>query len=92
MRRSLMIAKTLKVNLTYFKQSGKYYTEGCFHVEHMALYNIWKIVKMKQQKGLLPGIIEGGGKYFTILVNVPSHEHAHPILFTPLEREIGGLL
>ena len=74
----------LKVSLTYFKESGKYYAEGEFNVEaSIALFEVWAQVRTMMDKGELPGLCEGGGKGFSILVNVSGHRHGHPHLIHP---------
>lgn len=76
----------MKVKLTYFKQSGKYYTDGEYDTNKEALYEIWDEVRSKQVAGELPGLIVGCTK-FTILVEVPDHPHAHPHLIPGVFNE-----
>ena len=72
-----------KVELTYFKKSGKYYSEGEFVVYNdCSLIDIWNQVEALQELGSLPGLTEGT-REFIILVNVPGHPHEHPKLFFP---------
>ncbi len=73
--------KELTVKLTYFKQSGKYYCDGEFMVEEgTGLLDVWSHVVGLRNEGRLPGLVEGAGKEFNILVNVPGHPHEHPRL------------
>jgi hypothetical protein len=75
---------TLEVQLTYFKQSGKYYEHGTFIVDAtMSLLDIWNRVHKMRDDGRLPGLVEGAGCEFIILINVPGHEHEHPRLLMP---------
>lgn len=70
----------LKVELTYFKKSGKYYSEGSFFMhESISLWKIWEAVEAMQKVGVRPGLIRGTSEFIT-LINVPGHQHEHPHL------------
>lgn len=72
---------TLTCSLTYFKKNGKYYSDGSFVVaETTQLYEIWELVRAMRKAGALPGLVEGAGPEYTVLVNVPGHRHEHPHL------------
>lgn len=71
----------LKVNLTYFKVSGKYYIGTSYRTEHESLLDIWKEVENMRAEDRLPGLKEGlANEEFTILVDVPEHTDNHPHL------------
>jgi hypothetical protein len=44
----------------------------------MPLHQIWELVRRMRSEGRLEGLVEGAGKEFMILVNVPGHPHEHP--------------
>jgi hypothetical protein len=44
------------VNLTYFKQSGKYYSEGCYVTEKKAWWEIIEEVETMLGEGRCPGL------------------------------------
>ena len=69
----------LKVNLTYFKESGKYYSGGSYQSEHKALYEIWEDVEKMLSQGKRPGLVNGSDG-FHVSIEVPEHEHDHPHL------------
>ena len=75
----------MQVELTYFKATGKYYSEGSFEVDDMDLHLIWDRVVDMREAGELPGLCRGGGKDFIIQVDVPGHRHEHPRLIMPHE-------
>lgn len=78
------IDESLTVKLTYFKQRGKYYSDGEFRVhKSVSLFQIWEDVIKRRDDGGLPGLVEGAGKEFIILVNVPGHDHENPRLIMP---------
>lgn len=78
------VNESLVVKLTYFKQRGKFYEEGEFRVhKSVSLLQVWDDVIERRDSGNLPGLVEGAGKEFIILVNVPGHEHDHPRLIMP---------
>lgn len=80
----------MKVVLTYFKPSGKYYAGGEYETKvestdfgwpmgasGPALYRIWDEVDGMKTAKRLPGLREGHSD-FTVLVDVPDHPHRHP--------------
>ena len=75
----------LTVKLTYFKKTGKYYSEGEFLVcTDTPLQVVWDIVSHKSVAGKLPGLAFSTHAHtFIILVNVPGHKHEHPRLMIP---------
>ena len=73
--------RTIICRLTYFKKRGKYYADGDFQVSsQLQLFEIWEKVAQMRKAGKLPGLVEGAGEEFSILVDVPGHPHAHPHL------------
>ena len=70
------------VKLDYFKDTGKWYTEGEYETPEKSLYEIWDEVREMMDKGKLPGLIEGHSE-FIVLINVPDHPHDHPRLIIP---------
>jgi hypothetical protein len=63
----------MRVELTYFKAGGKYYSEGTFEVPDDAS------MSAKIAMNTLPGLIKGCSE-FIVLINVPEHESDHPRL------------
>lgn len=66
------------VQLTYFREGGKFYSTGEYvsHKEH--IYHIWDEIKAMET---LPDLI--GSWNGPILVSVPGHPHDHPRLIMP---------
>lgn len=69
----------MKVKLTYFKQSGKYYSEGEYDTEKEYLFKVFEEVKKMAEDGCLPGLMSGRSE-FHVLIDVPDHPHNHPHL------------
>lgn len=69
----------MKVNLVYFKQSGKYYSEGSYETNRKELYEIWYDVSLLMQDKELPGLTQGHSN-FIVSVDVPEHPNNHPHL------------
>ena len=67
------------VKLTYFKPSGKYYSEGSYTTNRGQLFDIWDEVKKMQEELDLPGLVPGHSE-FIISVDVPNHPYRHPHL------------
>jgi len=66
----------MKVCLTYFKDTGKYYSEGEYKTNQEHLFEIWEEVMEKSKQKVLPGLIKGHSSFY-ILVDVPEHPHRH---------------
>lgn len=75
----------MKVQLSYFKTGGKWYSNGDYDTSYEYLYEIWCEVEKMAIDGILPGLVEGVND-FIILVNVPKHMHGHPHLIMPPKR------
>jgi len=70
----------MKVELTYFKESGKYYSGGTFLVsDDCEMFEIFKCVRELCIDQNLPGLISPCG-FYHVLVNVPEHKNNHPCL------------
>jgi len=74
-----------KVKLTYFKEGGKYYSEGEYETQIEPLYEIFDEVREMHRRRQLPGLMVGHSD-FTTLIEVPDHPNDHPRLI----RTIGG--
>lgn len=57
--------------LTYFKPSGKYYTEGYLETNREHDFEFWEDVKIMCKHGLLPHI-QSGWWEGTVLVETPG--------------------
>ena len=82
----------MKVRLTYFRHSGKYYTEGEYeHVPYVdvigpvytPMFQIWEEVRGMLIRGVRPGLVKGNPTEFIVSVDVPDHPHNHPCLIMP---------
>ncbi len=71
-----------RVKLTYFKQSGKYYSDGEYWSGKLALYEIWEEVNEMLSSGKRPGLVNGKNEFY-VTVDVPEHPHRHPHLIIP---------
>jgi hypothetical protein len=72
------------VKLTYFKDSGKYYSGGTYPSEQKDLWEIFTEVRRMVETGELPGLCKGAK--FTTLIDVPDHPHNYPHLVMQKER------
>lgn len=77
----------MKVNLTYFKDTGKYYSEGSYETEKEHLFSIFQEVQQKVQDRILPGLVRGCSE-FIVGIDVPDHPNNHPRLIVPSTEEI----
>lgn len=67
----------MEVKLTYFKENGKYYTEGTYVTQKKEIFEIHDEVRKMKAKKSLPGIT---GNEFTVHVDIPVHPDNHPRL------------
>ena len=66
-----------RVHLTYFKGTGKFYSDDVYDTEEVGLQEIWdEVLKMKTE-GTLPGLAPNC-REFIIIISVPGHPHDHP--------------
>lgn len=69
----------MRVVLNYFKQTGKWYSEGEYETQLTSddgLYEVWEEVVGMFRKGKRPGLVDGKQEFNT-LVEVPEHPHNH---------------
>lgn len=67
----------MKVELTYFKKSGKYYTDGSYITQKKEVFEIHDEVREMKKNKELPGII---GNEFTVHIDIPEHQDNVPRL------------
>jgi len=73
------MVERMLVKLTYFKPSGKYYSEVSYVSKKDSLGDIWDEVKQRRTAKLLWGLVSGHSE-FHVLIDVPNHPHRHPRL------------
>lgn len=69
----------MKVELTYFRPSGKFYSLYDYETKQTKLHEIWDEVEDMKIAKDLPGLMSGHGDY-VIYISVPLHPHNHPHL------------
>ncbi len=73
----------MRVLLTYFRPSGKFYSEGEYEAwDGKPLYEIWADVKSLMIAKCLPGLMAGHDDYI-VSIDVPAHPTRHPHLIIP---------
>jgi len=79
-----------QVKLTYFKKSGKYYTDGEYRSEKLGIDEIFAEVRKMLSQGIRPGLVNCHPfeNEFLCLVEVPDHPHSHPALIVPGGAEV----
>ena len=70
----------MRVNVSYFKRNGKWYTNAMYTTNIRELQLIWDDLKERMDSGKAPGLIERPGEPcgFIALVDVPRHPYRHP--------------
>lgn len=72
------------VKLTYFRETGKFYTEGEYTSKKLNLWEIWDELRDMLRAGKRPGLVDGKCEFY-VLVEVPDHPFAHPRMIMPAE-------
>jgi hypothetical protein len=67
------ISMLYKVQLTYFRSTGKFLATVSITIEHDDLVEIWDEVDEMRRLGRLPGLRPGAGRDLFIVVDVPDH-------------------
>lgn len=72
-----------RVQLTYFRQTGKLLTTAETTIVHDELIEIWEEIDDLRRMGRLPGLRIGAGRDLFIIVDVPDHPQRVPHLVMP---------
>jgi hypothetical protein len=62
-----------KIQLIYFRQTGKFLTTADTTIDRSELVDIWEEVDDWRRLGRLPGLRPGAGRDLFIIVDVPDH-------------------
>lgn len=68
----------MRVYLAYFKDTGKFYSEGSYETPLEEIRDIWEGVRLMQMHGNLPGLSEGPKTHFHVLAEVGGHPRLFP--------------
>lgn len=69
-----------QVKITYFKESGKYYSEGEYTSTKAEMFEIFEeCIAMRFSGKPAPGLSSDGSGFYW-LIEVPTHPHDHPHL------------
>jgi len=71
-----------KVELAYFKQSGKYYTNAFYQSDKEHLFEVFSEVQKLLDRRVLPGLCKNHSPYY-VVIDVPSHNHDYPHMCIP---------
>lgn len=55
-------------------------TASSYRTTKTSLIDIWTEVRQMKEDRRLPGLVEGAGEEFIVLVDAPTHKHRHPRL------------
>ena len=67
------------MKVIYFKESGKYYSEGTYHVPVMSYYETIEYIKDQLRNNNWPGL-KGWCDGFSILIMGTGHPNGYPVL------------
>lgn len=72
-----------KVQLTYFRQTGKFLATAEKTSAHAGLLEIWEEIDDHRRLGQLPGLRPGAGRDLFVLIDVPDHPRRQLHLVMP---------
>ena len=72
-----------KVQLSYFRQTGKFLAMAETMIAHDAVIDIWEEIDDMRRLGRLPGLRPGAGRDLFIIVDVPDHPQRVLHMVTP---------
>ena len=78
-----MLAVAYKVQLIYFRQTGKFLTTAETTIAHDAIVEIWEEIDDMRRLGRLPGLRPGAGRDLFVIVDVPDHPQRVLHMVTP---------
>jgi hypothetical protein len=91
-----------KVQLTYFRQTGKFLATAETTIAREPIDEIWKEVDSRRRLGDLPGLRPGAGRDLLVVIDVPDHPQRvlHMVMpsfvddddVTPTRRSTGEML
>lgn len=67
------------VKLIYFKESGKYYSEGEYQTEQTQFYQLVDEVRQMKRNGKLPGLVDGAREFSVLIEAEPPLDLHHLI-------------
>ena len=62
-----------KVQLVYFRQTGKFLATADTMIGHDELVEIWEEIDDMRRMGRLPGLRPGAGRDLFVIIDVPDH-------------------
>ncbi len=72
-----------KVQLIYFRSTGKFLATAETTADHNTIVKIWEAIDDMRRLGRLPGLRQGSGRDLFILVDVADHPQRVPHLVMP---------
>jgi len=72
-----------KVQLAYFRPTGKFLAFAEIHIEREGLPEIWEKIVELRRMGQLPGLRPNAGRDLFIVIDVPDHPARVPYLAMP---------
>ena len=72
-----------KVQLIYFRQTGKFLATAETTIAYDEIVEIWEAVDDMRRLGRLPGLRPGAGRDLFIIVDVPDHPQRVPHMVMP---------
>lgn len=66
-----------KIKLTYFRRSGKYYSDGEYVTQNTDMFAVFEEVRRMYEGGVLPGLV-AGHSYFIVYIDANMHPRGYP--------------
>ena len=83
----------MNVKLTFFKDTGKYYSGATYESDLPAsepIYRFWEEVeRMRVNRDSRTGLSSGGADFFCV-IEIPDHSMSHPRMLLPVDATEGS--
>lgn len=69
-----------KIKFTYFKPSGKFYSEGEYMTHESVFYYVEEEIRAMLEEGKRPGLVDGHDG-FHVVIDASDHPGGFPVMF-----------
>lgn len=75
--------KGYEIKVTWFRPSGKYYTDGSFFTKREDMLGVFYEFQDMLAEGIRPGLVDSKKNEFFAVLDCSAHPHGFPMMFRP---------
>lgn len=76
-----------EIKVTWFKQSGKYYSDGSYFTERESMFDVFQDFEKMLEDGIRPGLVNSKKNEFFAVLDCSAHPYGFPAMFRPNCRD-----